>query len=83
VFISHGRKRRSIPVSAAADGEVDQQTAETLTAIIRVLAEGEHEEEVERFYNQTNNRAFYRFIIYRDKYVNIHKPKLGRIVINY
>ena len=43
---------------AAAD---QQQTAETLSAIIRVLAEGEHDEEVERFYNQTaNNRVHYR-----------------------
>ena len=50
MFISHGRKRRSIrPVDS------EQQTAETLSAIIRVLAEGEKDEEVERFYNSTNS----------------------------
>ena len=61
LFTSHGRrKRRSIPASTMAAAD-QQQTAETLSAIIRVLAEGEHDEEVERFYNQTaNNRVHYR-----------------------
>uniref|UniRef100_A0A183BWQ0 ZP domain-containing protein n=1 Tax=Globodera pallida TaxID=36090 RepID=A0A183BWQ0_GLOPA len=55
LFMSHGRRKRSIGQLLE---EEQQQTAETLSAIIRVLAEGEQEEEVERFYNRTGNRAF-------------------------
>ncbi|KAI1732632.1 PAN domain-containing protein [Ditylenchus destructor] len=54
LFVSHGRKKRSIQ---SVDEE--QQTAETLSAIIRVLAEGEEEAEVERFYNSHNSSNAY------------------------
>lgn len=53
LFMSHGRRKRSIKAL-----EEEQQTAETLSAIIRVLAEGEGEDEVERFYNKTGSHSY-------------------------
>jgi hypothetical protein len=41
LFVSHGRRKRSVQSVA------DEQTAETLSAIIRVLAEGEEDEEAD------------------------------------
>jgi hypothetical protein len=49
LFISHGRRKRSL-----LEVEQSEQTAETLSAIIRVLAEGEEESEAEKFYNNTS-----------------------------
>lgn len=48
LFVSHGRKKRSISTV-----EEEKQTAETLSAIIRVLAEGEAEDEPDNFYKNT------------------------------
>lgn len=48
LFVSHGRKKRSI-----TSNDDDKQTAETLSAIIRVLADGETEDEPENFYKNT------------------------------
>lgn len=48
LFISHGRKKRSVLAALEAEGQ--QPSAETLSAIIRVLAEGESEDEGDRFY---------------------------------
>ncbi|TMS37402.1 hypothetical protein L596_004339 [Steinernema carpocapsae] len=42
LFGSHGRKKRSV--------DDDTQSEETLSAIIRVLAKGEEDAEVEQFY---------------------------------
>ena len=39
LFVSHGRRKREV------SSDSDKQTAETLSAIIRVLAAGEEEEE--------------------------------------
>jgi len=45
LFVSHGRRKRSILSS-----DPEEQTAETLSAIIRVLAEGEEESDGDKFY---------------------------------
>ena len=42
LFASYGRKRRSVPT----DNDVEENVEETLSAIIRVLAEGEEESAV-------------------------------------
>lgn len=60
LFISHGkRKRRSIDDSI---NNIDQtqQTEETLSAIIRVLANGELEEEANNFYKNSSAINNYR-----------------------
>jgi len=51
LFLSHGRKKRHSNTIASSSNDANSE--ETLSAIIRVLADGEMEEEVERFYNQT------------------------------
>ncbi|KAI6188975.1 hypothetical protein M3Y98_00412300 [Aphelenchoides besseyi] len=48
LFVSHGRRKRS--VLSAADGIEEPSAAETLSAIIRVLAEGEEESDGDKFY---------------------------------
>lgn len=54
LFVSHGRKKREIST------DIDQQTAETLSAIIRVLAEGEEDDE-ESNTSSMNNKTHYEF----------------------
>uniref|UniRef100_A0A915NQ76 PAN domain protein n=1 Tax=Meloidogyne floridensis TaxID=298350 RepID=A0A915NQ76_9BILA len=51
LFLSHGRKKRHSNTIGSSSNDANSE--ETLSAIIRVLADGEMEEEVERFYNQT------------------------------
>uniref|UniRef100_A0A0N5A0H4 PAN domain protein n=1 Tax=Parastrongyloides trichosuri TaxID=131310 RepID=A0A0N5A0H4_PARTI len=50
LFASHGRKKRSV-----VDYKNSTTSAETLSAIIRVLAAGEEELEVEEFYRNDSN----------------------------
>jgi hypothetical protein len=52
LFVSHGRKKRSI-----LSTDPEEQTAETLSAIIRVLAEGEEESDGDKFYKNTTSYA--------------------------
>lgn len=52
LFVSHGRRKRSILSS-----NPEEQTAETLSAIIRVLAEGEEERDGDMFYKNGSGYA--------------------------
>lgn len=54
LFVSHGRKKRSILSSGQED-----RTAETLSAIIRVLAEGEDESDGDKFYQNATYTSKY------------------------
>ena len=55
LFVSHGRKKRS--ALAAADGYDEQTAAETLSAVIRVLADGETASDGDAFYKNATLAA--------------------------